>query len=513
MDLSVESCCNLLARSRLLAAEEVRTLHQRWRNEAGRSADDVVAFSKWLVARQYVTQYQCDLLLRGKFEHFFLGAYKILERIGKGRMAGVYRAVHTLGQQVAIKVLPPSRARDPLLLARFQREARLALRLQHPNVVRTFQTGETDGLHYLVMEYLDGETLEDVLQRRGKLPPAEAVGLIYQALQGLQHIHEQGMVHRDLKPANLMLVPGAQAGQPDSTLRATVKIMDIGLGRAMFDEEADPVAEFNLTNEGALLGTPDYLAPEQARDARAADVRADIYSLGCVLYHALAGQPPFPDSNLLRQLMRHAQETPRPLSELNPAVPEGLAQILSWMMAKDPSQRYPTPERAAAALRVFLVAGAGPVPARSDPAAKAYLDWLNQQAPVAETVVATPVSAPPARASKPAPPPVRAVPVAAPAPRDADLPVAEEVDVELIEQPAPKKPVAAGKSKPVEAVPVEPPAGAPFGLTRREFLMLGIGAGVGVAVLVLFELVLYVLVRLLRRGDAETPPVDEGGTE
>src|SRR5262249_46314099 len=154
----------------------------------------------------------------------------------KGRMAGVYKAVHSLGQVVAIKVLPPSKAKLPQLLARFQREARLALRLKHPNVVRAFQMGEANGLHYLVMEYLEGETLDEVLQRRGKLPAVEAVPLIYQALLGLEHIHKQGLVHRDLKPGNLMLVRPANGC--DTTLGGTLKILDIGLGKALYDEAA-----------------------------------------------------------------------------------------------------------------------------------------------------------------------------------------------------------------------------------------------------------------------------------
>src|SRR5262249_2668444 len=158
-----------------------------------------------------------------------------------------------------------------------------------------------------------------------KLPPAEAVRLLHQALLGLQHLHEQGLVHRDLKPGNLMLVPARAEGKPDHTLNATVKIMDIGLGRALFDQGTPGRARtFQLTNEGAIVGTPDYLAPEQARDARQADVRADIYSLGCVLNHALTGQPPFVDTNLVRQLVRHATETPRPLRDVDPAIPAGL---------------------------------------------------------------------------------------------------------------------------------------------------------------------------------------------
>src|SRR5262249_46292741 len=155
----------------------------------------------------------------------------------------------------------------------FQREARLALKLRHPNTVRAFQVGLADGLNYLVMEYLEGETLDEVLARRGKFLPGEAVRLVYQALHRLEHIHARGVVHRGLKPANLMLVPAA--GADGNTLRSTVKILDIGLGRALFDDGG--AEEPGLTTEGVLLGTPDYMAPEQARDPRAVDIRSDIY--------------------------------------------------------------------------------------------------------------------------------------------------------------------------------------------------------------------------------------------
>src|SRR5262249_23555681 len=159
METSVESLCNLLAKSRLLPSKEVRGVYQRWLREVKdkEAATDPGRFAKWLVANKLVTEYQAGLLLRGHADNFFLNQYKLLAGIGQGRMAGVYQAQHQLGQMVAIKVLPPSKARDPHLFARFQREARLALRLQHPNVVRTFQLGEANRLHYLVMEYLDGE--------------------------------------------------------------------------------------------------------------------------------------------------------------------------------------------------------------------------------------------------------------------------------------------------------------------------------------------------------------------
>ncbi|MBM4071851.1 MAG: hypothetical protein FJ271_23440 [Planctomycetes bacterium] len=409
MDFTVENICGFLIRSRLVSPEDVRSAHMRWLGEA-KEPGNVGHFARWLVANKYVTEYQASLIVKGHAdaEHFFLNQYQILDRLGRGRMAGVYKAVHHLGQVVAIKVLPPSKAKKPVLLGRFQREARMATRLKHPNVVRAFQLGEANELHYLVMEFLEGETLEDVLQRRRRLPPGEAVRVIYQALLGLQHIHEQGMVHRDLKPSNVMLVSPAGKSDPDSTQKALVKILDIGLGREVFEEGTQENAE--LTGEGILLGTPDYLAPEQARDARSIDIRADIYSLGCVLYHCLTGQPPFPDTNLLSQMVRHATETPRPLREFNPAIPEGLQQIINWMVAKKPEERYPTPERAAQALQVFLVAESEPARPAEEPQMRKYLTWLETSADSRAEELA------PIAAAAPAIPVTLATPAAAPAP-------------------------------------------------------------------------------------------------
>ena len=324
--------------------------------------------------------------LRGHTDDFFLGDYKILERIGRGRMAGVYKSVHPSGQVVAIKVLPPSRAKNGQTLARFEREARLAVKLTHPNVVRSFQVGEAKGIHYLVMECLEGETLDEMLARRKRLPPAEAVRLIHQALLGLQHIHELGLVHRDLKPANLMLIPAPARGSNETTFKSSTKILDIGLARELFDENApEGVDRDELTGEGVLLGTPDYLAPEQARDPRTIDIRADIYSLGCTLYHLLTGQPPFPDKNILNQMIRHATQTPKPLAEFNPSIPEGLQQIVSWMMAKQADQRYPTPARAAQALDAFLMVTAdSTTPAEESREMREYLTWLETNETKAE---------------------------------------------------------------------------------------------------------------------------------
>jgi serine/threonine protein kinase len=184
MDFTVENICGFLIRSKLLTPEEVRAMQQRWQAEAKEQVGSMSQFSKWLVANKYVTGYQAVLVCKGHADGFFLNQYKILDRLGQGRMAGVYKAEHHLGQVVAIKVLPPSKAKNPQLLGRFQRESQMALRLKHPNVVRTYQLGHCNDVQYLVMEFLEGETLDEVFGRRKKLPPAEAVRLIHQALTG-----------------------------------------------------------------------------------------------------------------------------------------------------------------------------------------------------------------------------------------------------------------------------------------------------------------------------------------
>ncbi len=382
---SLPEFCTLLARSRLLTADEVRPLPERWGGARDGKVED---FARWLVAQQYLTDYQAGVLLRGRIGPFLLNECKILDRIGAGRMAGVFKASHRLGQVVAVKVLPPSKAKDAQTFGRFQREARLALRLKHPNVVRTFQTGEADGLHYLVMEYLEGETLEDVLKRRKRLAPAEAVRVVGQALRGLECLHAEGIVHRDLKPGNLMLTPAPA----DSTLKCRVKILDVGLGRALFDEGP---ASGELTADGQLLGSPDYMAPEQGRHAHGADVRADIYSLGCVLYHCLASQPPFSGGNAVQKIVQHATTPPRPVRELNPAVPKGLQAVLDDMLAKDPARRHPTPQQAAQALAAFVTAEDAAEP--PSPKMQEYLTWLTAR----QDRAAAPVAAPPADAPQP----------------------------------------------------------------------------------------------------------------
>lgn len=371
--ITVPDYCSGLTKSRLLPGERVSMLYNVWMARAAGSDGDVDGFRKFLVSGRHLTEYQAALLQRGHTEGFLVGGYVILDRIGKGQSAGVYKAVHPgSGQVVALKVLPASRARNPQTLARFQREGRLLTQLDHPNVVRAFQMGNAGGAHFIVMEHLDGETLDDVLKRRTKLDHDEAVRLIVQALHGVQHLHDRRMIHRDLKPANLMLVPEGRS----TTLNSTVKILDIGLGRELFDETAE-VGE-HITVEGVILGTPDYLSPEQARDARTADVRADIYSLGCVLFHLLAGRPPFVETNLMAAMVRHATEPPPSIVELAPETPPGLAMVLDVMLAKKPQDRFGIPLEAAQALEPFLPQDSAPaVESRIIPA---YSQFLKSEA-------------------------------------------------------------------------------------------------------------------------------------
>lgn len=348
--MTVEAFCMRLVRMRLVPAESARQLAQRW-HAVARDPRDVASFTRWLIANQHLTEYQAARLGRDTADGLFVGSFAVLERIGKGQTAGVYKARGTQGQIVAIKVLPPSKAKDPEVLARFQREARLAQQLDHPGVVKTLEIGISSGLNYLIMEYLQGETLDALLGQRKALPPLEAVRIAFLATLGLQHIHERGLVHRDLKPANIMLCPAPAA--EENTLRSSVKILDIGLARPLYDPCVFAISE-GLTSEATILGTPAYLAPEQARDARLADIRADIYSLGCTLYEMLAGQSPFQDDILVRQLLRHANEEPKPLHEVNRAIPPALSHAVARMLAKDPAERYATPAEAGVALQSLL---------------------------------------------------------------------------------------------------------------------------------------------------------------
>jgi serine/threonine protein kinase len=283
--------------------------------------------------------------------------YRILRELGRGGMGVVYQARQTvMDRQVVIKVISKTLLDHPDALERFRREVQAAARLAHPNIVIAHDAEQAGELHMLVMEFVAGQNLAEVLQRKGPLPVAHACSYVRQAALGLQHAHEKGMVHRDIKPQNLMLTPKGQ-----------VKILDFGLAKAVSERAAGA----GLTAANAYMGTPEYSAPEQATDARSADIRADLYSLGCTLYCLLAGHPPFREDTPVKTILAHLEKEPTPLPELRPDVPPALWAVVARMLAKDPAQRYQRPAEVAQALLPFIKSGpkgAVPPPAALPPA-------------------------------------------------------------------------------------------------------------------------------------------------
>jgi hypothetical protein len=269
-----------------------------------------------------------------------LGHYEFIRQLGKGGMGAVYLARHVeLGKSVAVKVLPAEQFNE-VMIARFKREIRAIGQLDHPNIVAAHDAGEHAGVHFLVMALVDGVDLRQILDRRGQLSCADACEVARQAALGLQHAVDHDLVHRDVKPSNLML-----------TRDGLVKLVDLGLSRSAGEAESEA-----LTVAGALLGTADYLAPEQWDHPQNVDTRADIYGLGCTLFHLLSGQPPFAAESfksMMAKMRAHHEVPPPAITRLRPDVPAELAAVVNRMLAKKPVDRYQSPAEVAAALRPF----------------------------------------------------------------------------------------------------------------------------------------------------------------
>jgi serine/threonine protein kinase len=282
--------------------------------------------------------------------------YRIIRELGRGGMGVVYQAVQTLmDRTVAVKVINPSVLEHRDALARFQAEVKAAAKLDHANIVRAYDADQVGGLHLLVMEFVQGMSLADLVSHKGPLPIAHACHFIRQGALGLQHAFEQGMVHRDIKPQNLMVTP-----------RGQVKILDFGLARLRSESGKGG----GLTDVGAFMGTPEYVSPEQATDARTADTRADLYSLGCTLYFLLTGRPPFQEETVVKMVLAQIEKEAPPVQELRADVPAELSAVVARLLAKDPAQRYQTPIELAQALVPLIKAGAKPstpAPAESRP--------------------------------------------------------------------------------------------------------------------------------------------------
>jgi serine/threonine-protein kinase len=258
-----------------------------------------------------------------------LGQFELVEYVGGGGMGRVFRATDThLGRTVALKILPPEQATDPDALQRFQNEAQSAARLDHDNIARAFYVGEDRGLHFIVFEFVEGVNVRVLVEQKGPLPLDEAISYTLQIAEALAHADARCVVHRDIKPSNVLITPEGR-----------VKLIDMGLARL---RQTDP-AVADLTASGVTLGTFDYISPEQARDPRNADIRSDIYSLGCTFFFMLAGQPPFPEGTVLQKLLQHQGDEPPDIVQFRPELPEESSRVLRKMMAKDPARRYAGP--------------------------------------------------------------------------------------------------------------------------------------------------------------------------
>ncbi len=329
----------------LAALSEVPLLNpQQLREIAGRSTTyaDPQALAQDLVQRGWLTLYQARQLANGQARTLTLGPYVLLEQLGEGGMGVVFKARHRkLKRITTLKVIRPERLGNEASVKRFQREILAAAQLHHPNIVHAYDADQVKGAHFLVMEYVEGIDLDHLVRQVGPLPPARACAFIRQAALGLQHAHEHGLVHRDIKPANLLLTGNG----------SVVKIVDFGLARL---KQTDCDNHSLITEEGAVMGTPDYLAPEQSLDAHQVDIRADLYSLGCTFYYLLTGRVPFPGGSLGEKLMRHQLREPKPIEELRPDVPAVVLALVRKLMAKRPEDRYQTPAEAVEALTAAM---------------------------------------------------------------------------------------------------------------------------------------------------------------
>lgn len=331
--LNVETFIAVLRKSGLVVRDRLEEAITEW-NASGNVSDDPGPLVEKLVAANLITRWQAEKLLQGKHRGYFLGKYKLMSLLGKGGMSSVYLAEHLLmRRRCALKVLPAKRVDDSSYLERFHREAQAVALLDHPNIVRAYDVDhQNDGdrqIHFLVMEHVDGSSLQELVADKGLMSFLDAAEYTRQAASGLQDAHDHGMVHRDIKPGNLLV---DQSG--------VVKILDLGLARFFTSDEGNEA--LTIRHDEKVLGTADYLAPEQALDSHTVDARADIYSLGCTLYFMLTGQPPFTEGTLAQRLMAHQIKTPPAVESLRPDIPASLAAIIRKMMEKKADDRYPT---------------------------------------------------------------------------------------------------------------------------------------------------------------------------
>jgi len=296
-----------------------------------------------LITDGIVTYFQAEQFLLGKWHGFTIGKFKLLERVGVGGMGQVFLCEHMfMKKRVAVKVLPPAKADQPAALGRFYREARAAGSLDHPNIVRTHDIDQDGNLHFIVMDYVDGPNLLDVVKKFGPLDIGRAVSYALQTARGLDYAFRNKLIHRDIKPGNVLI-----------DRKGVARILDMGLARFLNDATDQLTLKYD---DKIVLGTADYVAPEQVANSHSVDIRADVYALGATLYFLLAGHPPFPTGTVSQKLLWHRTKEPTPIRQIRPEVPETLAAILAKMMAKDPKDRYQTPAQLVPDLQALVPA-------------------------------------------------------------------------------------------------------------------------------------------------------------
>lgn len=362
LKLTVESFLQVVRQSGLIDKDQLQKLLQQYESR-GVDVQKSLAIAEALVGDEVITRWQADKLLAGKHKGFSLGKYKLLDLLGKGGMSSVYLAEHVLmRRRCAIKVLPSKRVNDSSYLARFHREAQAVASVDHPNIVRAYDVDcaqdRDSQIHFLVMEYVTGQSLQELIVRSGPAEYADAIEYVRQAADGLEHAHRAGLVHRDIKPANILIDPNG-----------VIKILDMGLARFFDDRDENPLT---VAHDEKVLGTADYLSPEQALDSHTVDARADIYSLGCSLYFFLTGHPPFTDGTLTQRLMWHQIKPFPPLTDSRIDCPASLMALLDKMVAKNPDDRFASAADVATACRQWLYDNAGD-------------DWRQRHVPLARS--------------------------------------------------------------------------------------------------------------------------------
>ncbi len=341
---------------------------------------DAEALARHLVLGGKLTAYQAEAIRERRFAEVLIGNYEVLDRLGAGGMGTVFKARHRrMKRVVALKVLSRAACAAANFLPRFQREVEVISRLSHPHIVMAFDADEAEAGHFLVMEFVDGRDLATEVQQRGPLPVSEAVEAVLQAARALEYAHAQGIIHRDIKPANLL-----------RDAAGLVKVADLGLARC--SEVLGPTSQTGLTQAGGIVGTVDYMPPEQAFDSSRIDHRADVYSLGCTLYFLLTGRPPYQGETLMAILLKH-REAPLPSLADRADVPVAVEAVFRKMVAKKPEDRYQTMTEVVQALEALKVPPTSPRPITAPSVSSVSFSVSTSVAGSGETTVAPPPAA------------------------------------------------------------------------------------------------------------------------